>query len=436
MKNMKTYQEAREYIKSTLKYGSILGLENMKELLGRMNNPQEQLQFIHVAGTNGKGSIVSYLSEILKEAGYRTGKYVSPTVLGYREFIQVDNSWIEEKEFTLGIEIIELKIKEMLEEGLPHPTTFEIETALAFWYFNKKKCDIVVLETGLGGALDATNIIPKAICYVFASISKEHVAFLGNTLEEIAINKAGIVKENGVIVTCEQDPAVIKILENKAKEKSCSFVIAGLDKVSQIEHNINGLELEYRTEGQELISIQIPFLGTYQVQNAVTAVTVIEVLKKKHFFVTNNHITKGIANTKWFGRFTKVNEKPLFFVDGAHNVDAAKKLRDTLLTYFEGKEFIYIIGVFKDKDYRGILEQTMDLCKKAYTITPPGTRGLPAEELRGIIEEYHKNVEAVQSVEEAIIKGCDFAGKDDIIIAFGSLSYLGDIYRYFNKKYE
>ncbi|RDU23975.1 bifunctional folylpolyglutamate synthase/dihydrofolate synthase [Anaerosacchariphilus polymeriproducens] len=431
---MKSYQEAREYIKSTLKFGSILGLENIKELLNRLENPQEHLQFIHVAGTNGKGSIVSYLSEILKEAGYRTGKYISPTILDYREFIQVDNSWIEEENVVLGIEIIETKIREMLEEGLPHPTTFEIETALAFWYFKKKKCDIVVLETGLGGALDATNIISKAICYVFASISKDHTPFLGNTIEEIATNKSGIIKENGVVVTCEQIPSIIKILESKAIEKSCTFVVAGMDKVSKISRTPNGQSIEYRKEGQEQMKIHIPFLGTYQVQNVVTSIAAIEVLQKKNFFITNSHIINGIANTKWFGRFTKVNEKPLFFVDGAHNLDAAKNLRNTLLTYFAGKKFIYIIGVFQDKDFQGILEQTMDLCKKTYTVTAPGPRGLPAEELRSIVEEYHENVEAVQSVEEAIVKGCDSASEEDIIIAFGSLSYLGDIYRYFNRK--
>lgn len=455
---MKTYQEAREFIQNKMSLGSVLGLENIKELLRRMDNPQNHLKFVHVAGTNGKGSIVSYVSEVLKDAGYQIGKYISPTILGYRERIQVNNLWITEDEFAEGIEKISEKISHMVEDGYAHPTVFEIETALAFWHFCEKKCDVVMLEAGMGGSLDATNIISEAICYVFASISMDHTDYLGDTLEEIAENKAGIIKPNGTVVTGVQKPFVLEVLKKKANKKACDFVLADMSKVTEVKHyhdgqamiydNIDCLRsvesvvcdnmvcsrsvqsVVYEMRNQEKVLIEIPLLGIYQIQNAVTALAVVEVLQEQDFIITKENIINGISNTKWFGRFTKVSDKPLFFVDGAHNKEAAENLRKTLVTYFPGKKFIYIIGVFQDKDYNGILEQTVDLAKKIYTVTAPGPRGIPAEKLKEIIKEYHNDVVDTESVEDAIVKSRKNS-EDEIIIAFGSLSYLGDIFHYF-----
>lgn len=428
---MKTYKEARDYIEKTMNLGSVLGLDNMKQLLERMGNPQNKLSFIHVAGTNGKGSIVVYLSEILKEAGYQTGKYVSPTLLGYRERIQVNSVWIEKEELAEGVELIEKRIQEMTGEGFSHPTAFEIETALAFWYFEKKKCDIVVLETGMGGRLDATNIIPEALCYVFSSISMDHMDYLGNTLEEITRNKAGIIKSNGIVVVGKQEPSVLALLRKTAKEKGCNFTLAAQEKISEIKREENGQSFFYETLNWGKILIRIPLLGVYQIENAAIALEAIDVLQKLSYQITRENIQSGIKKSKWFGRFSKVSEKPLFFVDGAHNENAAKNLRKTLETYFPNKKFIYIVGVFKDKDYSGILEHTVDLAKKIYTITAPGSRGLEAVELKGIVEKYHKDVQETQSIQEAIEKSRREAAKDDIIVAFGSLSYLGEVYEYF-----
>ena len=454
-----TYKEARVYLDEVSKYGSVLGLDTIRELLHELGNPQNELKFIHIAGTNGKGSVLAYISTILSESGFRVGRYVSPTVVGYLEKIQVNGSWIPEKVFTELVEEVQKAIVRMETNGKASPTVFEVETAIAFLYFRREHCDYVVLETGLGGTLDATNIITTTEVAVFTTISRDHMGFLGNTLEEIAQNKAGIIKPNCTIVSAAQESAVRSVLEETAKQNYAKIRFAEPEKIQIEEESYHGQTFSYK----QFNNIHIQLAGKYQLRNAATACEVLLALQEKEQMNKNRektskgsrysfeNIRKGFAKTQWKGRFTCIHEKPVFIVDGAHNEDAAKLLRNTLEAYFPEKRFIYIMGVFKDKEYEKIVETMLPLAKKVYTINLPNAeRTLDAETLKQVIEKHWDTlvskentvqttdclleVESANSVEQAVCKAMQQAEEEDVIVAFGSLSYLGDVMRLVTKQ--
>ncbi|RHR22929.1 bifunctional folylpolyglutamate synthase/dihydrofolate synthase [Clostridium sp. AF19-22AC] len=419
-----TYKEARVYLDEVSKYGSVLGLDTIRGLLRELGNPQDDLTFIHIAGTNGKGSVLAYTSTILSEAGYRTGRYVSPTVVSYLERIQVDGEWIPEEDFAGLVEEVQKAIARMETSGEASPTVFEVETAIAFLYFKKKNCDIVVLETGLGGTLDATNIVERTAAAVFASISRDHMGFLGDTLEEIAGNKAGIIKPGCFVVTAGQKPEVMKILKDKADALSCRMYTASVKDAVVLKENWDRQEF---TCGKWK-NIHIPLAGRHQISNAVTVLELIDGLNENGFHITEKAVRDGFAKTSWPGRFTCIHKEPLFIVDGAHNEDAALKLRETLEHYFAGRRLIFIMGVFKDKEYTKIAQIMAPLAEKIYTVDLPDTgRSLKAEELKEAVEPYCPGVEAVSDIGAAVGAAYHVAGAEDVILAFGSLSYLGQV---------
>ena len=452
-----TYEEARVYLDEVSKYGSVLGLDTIRELLHELDNPQDELKFIHIAGTNGKGSVLAYISTILSESGFRVGRYVSPTVVGYLEKIQVNGSWIPEKVFTELVEEVQKAIVRMETNGKASPTVFEVETAIAFLYFRKEHCDYVVLETGLGGTLDATNIITTTEVAVFTTISRDHMGFLGNTLEEIAQNKAGIIKPNCMVVSAAQESAVRYVLEQTARKNHANIRFAEPEKIQIAEESYHGQIFSYK----QFTNIHIQLAGKYQLRNAATACEVLLALqekmnenKEKSFWKNRysiENIRAGFAKTEWKGRFTCIHEKPVFIVDGAHNEDAAKLLRNTLETYFPNKRFIYIMGVFKDKEYEKIVETMLPLAKQVYTISLPNAeRTLDAETLKQVIEKHWstlafkedamkttdcpQTVESMNSIEQAVCQAMQQAEEEDVIVAFGSLSYLGDVMRLVTKQ--
>ena len=418
------YAQAREYMESINQYGSVLGLENIRELLGRLGNPQEKLSLIHVAGTNGKGSVVSYLSTIYSKAGYQVGRYVSPTICKYRERIQINQRYIEKEEFAEGITIIKEIIEEMVAEQLPHPTPFEVETALAVWYFEKKKCQMVILECGMGGSLDATNVMEKKICTVFASISRDHMGFLGETLEEIAKNKAGIMRKGVPAVSMAQSEPVKKVLMEKAKKEGVPLFLADVKEATILETGIEKQRFSY----DNYENIEISLAGIHQISNAVLALKVIEVLKDKGFPISKEAVYEGFAQTKWVGRFTTIYEQPRIIVDGAHNEDAAKKLAESIRENLKGKRVIFLMGVFKDKEYEKIVEHTAVFASQIITFTiPENERALNGLELAYAVRKYNENVTAADSLKEALDMALLFAEKEDVIIAFGSLSFIGKL---------
>ena len=417
------YAEARVYLDEVSKYGSVLGLENMRELLGRLGNPQDDLKFIHISGTNGKGSVLAYLSTILSGGGYRTGRYISPTLFSYRERIQVDEQKIEKESLAHHVTAIAKVIEEMKAENAGNPTAFEVETALAFLYFKEKDCDIVVLETGLGGALDATNIIKTTVMEVIAPISMDHMEFLGDTLEKIAMQKAGIIKPHTAVVSASQEPDAKKVLDHVCKENQCSMYMVDPAQITDVLYDVEEQQFSYKNWK----NVKITLAGSYQILNAALALEGVEELRRLGYHLSEEQVRQGLYRAVWRGRFTLLSKNPAVIIDGAHNPGAAKELKHSLDLYFKGKDLYYIFGVFQDKDYQEVIRLTAPLAKHIITVQTPGNpRALPANELKEAVQAVNPSVEAAQSIQEAVKKSLQLAKKEDAIIIFGSLSFLGE----------
>ena len=416
------YQQSRAYVKDADQYaGGALDLTNIKELMNRLGNPQDRLKYVHVAGTNGKGSVIAYLYTTLSDAGYRVGRYISPSVYSYREKMEVDGRAVSREAFAGYITRVAAAIEEMTEEGLAHPTPFEIETAVAFLFFAEEKCDLVILEVGMGGNLDATNIIKNTVLAVLVPISMDHQAFLGNTLAEIAQKKAGIIKPGCSVVTVGQQPETMEVIRNVCQEKGADLTETDLNSIKALKEDFAGQILEYREE-----TYKISLAGSYQTENAALALDALEVLNHKGYPTTVEQRKKGLEETKWNGRLTIIHRNPLFIVDGAHNPAAADMLVQSIEHYFKGKRLIYIMGVFSDKDYQSVIRKTAPLADQIFTIqTPNNVRALPAQKLAEAIEKTNPHVEAAESVEAAVEKAYGLAEGKDVILAFGSLSFIG-----------
>ena len=415
-------REAMEFVEEASRFGIVPGLDSIRELCRRLGDPQKELRFIHVAGTNGKGSVSAYIASVLQCAGYRVGRYISPVIFEYRERIQVNGKNITKKFLCYGMERIRDACKEMTREGLPHPTPFEIETALGFLYFLEKDCDVVVLETGMGGELDATNIVENTVAAVLTSISIDHKQFLGNTLEEIARHKAGVIKTGCTVISAGQSPEVMSVLRSHAGELGCPFTVLDQEKLSGVHC---GLERQRFNYGSHM-GLEISLAGKFQIENAALAVEALDALKGRGFPVSEGRLRQGLVQTAWPGRFTIIKKHPLFIVDGAHNEDAARRLAESIELYFTNKRIIFIIGVLRDKEYEKVIALTAKYAAHIITVTPPGNpRALSGFELAQEAVRIHPGVTAVDSLEEAVEMSLLLADKKSVVIAFGSLSYLG-----------
>lgn len=418
------YKEALEYVDSISGRGIVPGLDQIRELCKRLGDPQNEVKWIHVAGTNGKGSTVAYVSTILSKAGYKVGRYVSPAIREYRERFQVGSRMISQKDFAEGMTALKEACEAMTAEGMPQPTPFEVETALAFWYFREKKCDLGVLEVGMGGLMDATNVVEGTLVEIIASIGMDHVKFLGNSLSEIATQKAGIIKPGSTVVCMEQKPEVMEVVQETAREMGAKLVISTSSLATKVRYGLEKQSFYYGNLGK----LEIALAGQFQIANAVLAIDACREISAKGYPVSDDAIRKGLMETRWDGRLTVIQKKPLFVVDGAHNEDAAEKLAKFLEFYFTNCRYIYIMGVLRDKDYGRIIELTHSFADQIITVTPPDNpRALPALDLAKEIAKVHPYVTAAGSLEEAVEMANLLAGKDGVIFAFGSLSYLGKL---------
>lgn len=367
------YQEAREFYNETTKYGSILGLETIKNLLERLDHPERELKVVQVAGTNGKGSTIAYLGSILMEAGYKVGFYNSPAVFNVREVIRVNSDYISEEDYASHMSVIKQKCEEMLEDGLPHPTAFEIETALAFLYLKNMECDICLIECGMGGRDDATNVFDKVLLSIITSISLDHTAFLGETIEEIKKVKEGIIKPGCPVVYAEEGDDIFAINQDTARRAAKELINQGFD--------------------------------------------------------LSDHIDSGIEHMIWPGRMEKISDNPLVIIDGAHNPDAVLKLHNYIKEHYNGCKITFVIGVLADKDYDEEMRIIAGDAEYIYTLTPNNSRGLDAEKLASTIKPYNSSVEPVQSAHNALQMAMKRVEdkKSDMILCFGSLSYLSEL---------
>ena len=426
------YEECLEYMGEKINpLGSVLGLDTMRELCTRIGNPERELRIIHVAGTNGKGSVSSFLTGALQANGYRVGRYISPSVLDYREKIQVNGSYIPKTKVAEYLSSLFETAEQMQQDGFHHPTSFEIETAMAFLYLRDKKCDFCIVEVGMGGLEDATNVIPSPLLCILTSISLDHVGMIGNNLEEIAKTKAGIIKDCTTVVVAPQQESVAEVIRKVCinhdgvtvhfvEEKNVSV------KAKKDPKLPNRLIQKFSYGPYK--NVEISLLGDFQPENAAVALEALSSLKNLGVKLKDEKIYEGLKKTIWPGRFEVLGRKPLVICDGAHNPDAVKRLMKTVDAYFTNCPVIYIMGVLKDKAVEEIVELSAGRADFIITVTPPNNkRGMKALQLGEIVKEHNLRVSTADSVEEALEEACLLSGPEGVVIAFGSLSYLGKL---------
>lgn len=429
------YDEAIQYISRTNRFGMKLGLETVEKLLELLGDPHKKLKIIHVAGTNGKGSVCSFVSKILEDAGYKVGLYTSPFLERFTERIRINGIEIPESEVARIITIVEEIIPVMLSEGYDNPTEFEIVTAMAFYYYNYCKVDYVVLEVGLGGRYDATNIIDNSLVSVITSISLDHIGVLGDTISKIAYEKSGIIKEDGSVVVYKQQYDAEKVIKDICNSKHATFYDVEFNTISVKSSNINSQVFDYTSENMTYRNVEIKLIGEHQIRNAVLAINVIEVLNNKYDLkIGIDNIKRGLTNTIWPGRIEIINDEPLFIIDGAHNLDGAKSLAKVVRENFSDRKSTLVIGMLKDKAIDEVLEVLIPLFDNIIATYPISDRSLDEILLKEKISKIKKNVVAIKDIEEAVKYAFNTTNKGDVIISAGSLYMIGSVRTIVNKR--
>ncbi|KNF07664.1 folylpolyglutamate synthase FolC [Gottschalkia purinilytica] len=422
------YTEALEYIHGTKKFGSKLGLENIRQLLSLMGNPQKELKFIHIAGTNGKGSTSSYITNMLGKAGYRVGLFTSPYLETFNERIRINDEYISDEDLASTTLKTKAKVEEMLSDGYNHPTEFEIVTAIAMEYYREKKVDFVVLEVGLGGRYDSTNVIDSSIASVITPIALDHTDILGDTIDKIAYEKAGIIKENGFVISYPQKPEAEEVIENVVKEKSAELIKVPVDNLNIKEINEFGSKFDFKYNNYEFKDLQIGLIGQHQAYNASTAITTVLGLKDKGIInITEDSIRQGLEITKWSGRLELLKRTPRFLIDGAHNMQGIEALKKTLKEIFNYDRLILGLGILADKDVESMIEELAPIGDVVIVTEPNIFRAMTAEELGERISKYNENCIVEKDIKSAIEKAYEIANENDLIVFSGSLYLIGDV---------
>ncbi len=448
--NTMTYDDAMEYISKAGERGICPGLERMEILLNLLGNPERCLNVIHVAGTNGKGSVCAFISAILNEAGYRVGRYVSPAVYGYRERIQTDGEWISEDDTAKYI----CRIRNIL-ENVPEvndqscmPTAFEIETAMAFAYFYDRKCDFVVLETGMGGRLDATNAVDSPVISVITSVGMDHMQFLGGNIAEIAAEKGGIIKEGCPAVICAGNDEAEQVLADICFRKKSRFRLIKSEDI-RCHGAREGMPAEQGEtfDYKNMKDIRLGMSGMFQCRNAAAAIEAVKMLtdleepdfpaalkKLPSDVISEKTVRSGLAGTVWHGRFETAGINPTVIIDGAHNPDGVKALSESLKEHFPDSKIAAVMGVFADKDYRQMLEIISHSAYKLITFTPDDARGLDGVLLAEEASACFGCVHAARDLEEALHYAVSTSDRGDVIVCFGSLSTVERETEFFNRR--
>lgn len=414
------YEEALEYIHQLNEKGVSLGLERIWQLLELLGHPEQSLRCIHVAGTNGKGSVCAFLDSALQQAGLRVGRYISPTLYDYRERIQVNGVYIAPDALVQLLTAIKQACQQLEQQGQECPTVFEVETALAFLYFRQMQCDYVLLEVGMGGRLDSTNVIAKPVLSVITSISLDHTRMLGTTLAAIAEEKGGIIKAGCPVVLGVQSAEALSVLQAQCARCQVTPVLVEADKLKTEQWSEQGQCFSYGRWEHVVIGL----LGDYQRLNAAIALETLQVLQQQGVALTDDHIRQGLKLARWSGRFEMIGTKPLFIVDGAHNPAGAQALVHTLQQHFSGRRIWLLMGVFADKDYRQIGEIMSSCSDCVFCFRPDHQRGLASDVLAAAMTPYFSAAVDVHTAEQAVQQAMGQAKADDVIVSFGSLSTI------------
>lgn len=413
------YNKAIDYIETAGLLGSKPGLSRITELCRRLGNPQEKIKYVHIAGTNGKGSVCAMLNEILISSGYKTGLFTSPHLISFRERIKINGAPIPKERLA---EITE-KIKQCANDMPDKPTEFEIATAAAFMYFYEEKCDIAVLETGLGGRLDATNIIKSPLLSVITGISLDHTAILGDSIEKIAAEKGGIIKENCPLVLAACKPEANSVIENIAKERRSPLFKVDYSRQGNISVSLGGTAFDFAPYGK----INLSIIGVCQAKNAATAITAAEVLNSIGIKTGEKPLLKGLKNTRWQARFEILNQNPLIIYDGAHNSEGAAALKENLLAAGINKA-VFLTGVMADKDYTGMVNILSPLAQCVFTVTPHNPRALDAQTLKDTFCALGVPAMAFDTVDNGVLPAINAAKKENLpLVICGSLYMYGEL---------
>ncbi len=418
------YTEALEYIHSVCWKGSRPGLERITELCHRLGDPQNDLKFIHVTGTNGKGSTCAMTESILREAGFKTGLFTSPYVKEFNERMRVNGENVSNDRLAYVTSLVKPHADAMQDS----PTEFELITAIAFVLFKLEGCDIVVLEAGMGGRLDSTNVIEKSVVSVITGVALEHTEYLGDTVEKIANEKAGIIKKGCPVVYGGTDARergeAYRVIEKRAKELDAPLVCVDYDRLCVKEATLEGTVLDYVS----LYDLKLPLLGLYQPQNCARALEVIGTLRLRNYNIPDKAIRKGLEKTKWRARFEKLTDAPLVLYDGSHNPEGIEVAYKTLKHYFGDKKVNILTGVMADKDYTGMMSTLAPLVNEAFCVTPDNPRSLSAKDLKNVFEGLGVRSKAFEDIPEAVKTAIEESKKADTpLICLGSLYMYAEI---------
>lgn len=425
MEKTMNYIDAMDFLEETKKYGSQLGLTSIQNLMAELGNIQDEIPLVHIGGTNGKGSVGAMLSQVLTEAGYRVGRFCTPDVFVYEDEFQMNGINIEKGRLAQLFTRVKAACEKLVAQGMAHPTRFEVETAAAFLWFYEEKCDMALLEVGMGGATDATNLIRKPLVSVLTSISMDHIRFLGNSLAEIATVKSGIIKPQVPVVTMQQKPEAMEVIKKKAEEMQAELIVADITQVQNITQKDGRYAFEWKAP--RCIPVTLSLCGAFQVENAVCVINTLRILQKKYPKITETVIQQGLSHTIWHGRMEQIGTGPDFYLDGAHNEDAVRKLRKTLDESFSNRRIVYIMGVLADKDYEKMITMMYQPGDRVYTVTPQNPRALDGKELEKQLFGQNIDAQYCENIQDAVLYALRDAQKEDMILAFGSLSYLRDV---------
>ena len=423
------YEEALQYIYGLKKYQAKPRLDKIRNMLEIMGNPQNDLHYVHVGGTNGKGGTVAMCRSVMRQAGYTTGGFVSPYLQRFNERIQVNGEPIPDEDLTVLAEYIKGIGEEMLSSGLEHPTRFETITAMAFKYWHDRGCDLVGLEVGLGGKKDATNIIPAPEAVILTAVARDHTHILGNTLAEITQEKCGIIKPGSAVICYpEQAEEVFEVVREVSESTGNSLIIPAPDEAAILSSDRFGTVFQYRG-----IETKVPMMGRHQVLNALCVIEAMRALREKGWKISDEDIAEGIRNVEWPGRMERVSREPECILDGAHNPRAVRTLARTIDEMYPGRRIISVMGIMKDKDYHSCIPEIAGRSAAMIAVKPAAVRGLPAEICAQTAKPFCTDTRTAADIPEAVDMAFSAAGKDDLILITGSLYVVGGARTYILK---
>lgn len=426
------YTESIEYIHSISWCFCKPGLDRIKHLCKVLGDPQKDLKFIHVAGTNGKGSFCSMLESILRHAGYKTAMFTSPYIRSFNERICVNGAPISDEDLADVTSYVR-PFADAMEEK---PTEFELITAIGFEHFRRSGCDVVILEAGMGGRLDSTNIIDSSLLSIITGIALDHTAFLGDTVEKIAYEKAGIIKDGCPVLFGANDSVAEAVIRNSASEKNSEFYVTDRSAISNLNTSLNGTSFDF----SDRKNIHISLLGLYQPLNAANVITAVDILNSRGLDIPENAIYEGLSSARWHARFELISKDPVVIYDGAHNPEGIHAAVGSIKEYFPGKKIYILSGVMKDKDYKSIASDLSEIASRAYTVTPNNPRALDAKEYAEALSEKGICATPFSSLPDALKTALTDAKTDGVpLFCMGSLymySELMDAFETINYKTE